>query len=159
MPQLMGAPLSWLGEQWLREMETKERESGWFERKRSQSIHGQHNNRQWENSFESDPPPSFYSFSKGFQGFKPLVRALATFLGLQPLPPIEAWKLAGNNKKGFSPINVPNQPVDCLVQGILPVYGPATVGQSNKTKALPVAARSNVNFVIVDLMYDMQVPN
>ena len=47
------------------EME-EERECGWFEKQRSQSIHGQHNNRQWEKCFESDPPPSFYSFSKGF---------------------------------------------------------------------------------------------
>ena len=29
-----------VGEQWLGEMEIKERESGSFERKRSQSIHG-----------------------------------------------------------------------------------------------------------------------
>ena len=44
---------------------------------------------------------------------------------------VEAWKFAGDNSKGFSPINVPNQPVDCLEQGIRPVYGPATLGQSN----------------------------
>ena len=29
-----------VGEQWLGEMEMEERESGWFESKRSQSIHG-----------------------------------------------------------------------------------------------------------------------
>ena len=29
-----------VGEQWLGEMEMKEGESGWFESKRSQSIHG-----------------------------------------------------------------------------------------------------------------------
>ena len=46
-------------------MDVEEMEGGWFERQRSQSIHGQRNNRQWENYFESDPPPSFYIFSKG----------------------------------------------------------------------------------------------
>ena len=49
--------------------------------------------------------------------------------------PVGAWKFAGSNSKGFSPINVPNQLVDCLVQGIHPVCGPATVGQVTKTKA------------------------
>ena len=55
-----------VGKQWLGEMEMKERESGWFESNRSQSIHRQHNNMQNEECFESDPPPSVYSFSKGF---------------------------------------------------------------------------------------------
>ena len=36
--------LGWEAMAWVKEM--GERESGWFERKRSQSIHGQHNNRQ-----------------------------------------------------------------------------------------------------------------
>ena len=40
-------------------MEMKERECGWLERQRSQRIHGQHNNRQWEKCFESDPPTLF----------------------------------------------------------------------------------------------------
>ena len=48
--------------------------------------------------------------------------------------PVKAWKFTGNNSKGFSPINVPNYPVDFLVWGIHSVCGPATVGQSNKTK-------------------------
>ena len=72
---------------------------------------------------------------------------------------VEAWKFAGDNSKVFSPINVPNYLVDCLVWGIRPVCGPATIGQSNKTKVLSVAARSTMNFVFSDLMYDMQVPN
>ena len=55
-----------VGKQCLVEMEMEERESGCFESKRSQSIHGQHNNMQNEECFESDPPPSLYSFSKGF---------------------------------------------------------------------------------------------
>ena len=55
-----------VGKQWLDGMEMEERECGWFERQRSQSIHEQRNNRQWEKCFESDRPPSFYSFSKGF---------------------------------------------------------------------------------------------
>ena len=79
--------------------------------------------------------------------------------GLLGYPSIEAWKFAGDNSKGFSPIKVPNQPVDYLVQGIRPVCGPATVGQSNKTKALPVAAWSTEFLLFFDLMYDMQVPN
>ena len=49
-----------------RGLEMKEKECGWFERQKSRSIHGKHNNRKWEKCFESDPPPSFYSFSKGF---------------------------------------------------------------------------------------------
>ena len=56
------------------EMEMEERECGWFERQRSQSIHGKHNNRLWEKCFESDPPPSFYSFSKGFRVLSPWSR-------------------------------------------------------------------------------------
>ena len=55
-----------LGAMAQRGMEMKERECGWFDRQRSQSIHMQHNNRKWEKYFESDPPPSFYIFSKGF---------------------------------------------------------------------------------------------
>ena len=55
-----------LGAMAQRGMEMKERECGLFERQKSQSIHGQHNNRQSEKCFVSDPPPSFYSFSKGF---------------------------------------------------------------------------------------------
>ena len=35
-----------VGKKWLDEMEMEERESGWFESKRSQSIHRQHNNMQ-----------------------------------------------------------------------------------------------------------------
>ena len=48
------------------EIEMEKRECGWFERQRSQSIHGQDTNRKWEKCFESDHPPSFYSLSKGF---------------------------------------------------------------------------------------------
>ena len=55
-----------VGEQWLGEMEMEERESGWFESKRSQSIHGQHNNMQMRSVLRVTPPPSLYSFSKGF---------------------------------------------------------------------------------------------
>ena len=71
---------------------------------------------------------------------------------------VEAPKLTGNNSKGFSPINVPNYPVDCLVWEIRPVCGTATVGQNNKTKALPVAARST-EFLYFDLDYEMRMPN
>ena len=28
------------------------------------------------------------------------------------LMPVEAWKFAGNNRKGFSPVNVPNYPMN-----------------------------------------------
>ena len=57
---------------------------------------------------------------------------------------VEAWKFVGNNRKGFSSLNVPNQPVDCLVQGIRLVCGPATVGQVTKLKDLLVAAQSTM---------------
>ena len=47
---------------------------------------------------------------------------------------VEAPKFVGNNSKGFSP-NQPSQLARyCLVWGIRPVCGPATVGQSNKNK-------------------------
>ena len=56
-----------VGKQWLGEMEMEERDSGWFESKRSQSIHGKHNNMQkMRIVLRVTPPPSFYSFSKGF---------------------------------------------------------------------------------------------
>ena len=58
--------LSWFGSNGSMGMEIDKRECGWFERQRSQSIHGKHNNSQMEKCFESDPPPSFYRFSKGF---------------------------------------------------------------------------------------------
>ena len=63
---------------------------------------------------------------------------------------VEAWKFAGGNSKGFSPINVPNQLVDCLEYGIRPVCGLATVGQETKLKGLPVAARPT-EFLYFDL--------
>ena len=62
---------------------------------------------------------------------------------------VGAWKIAGDNSKGFSPINVPNQPVDCLVEGIRPVCGPATIGQGNKTKGFTGCGPVHRVFVIL----------
>ena len=71
---------------------------------------------------------------------------------------VGAWKFAGDNSKGFSPINVPNQPVDCLVQGIRPVCGPATVGQTTN-KGFTGCGLVHRVFCIFDLNNEMQVPN
>ena len=43
-------------------MDVEERECGWFERKRSQSIHGQHNNRQERSVLRVTPHPPFIAF-------------------------------------------------------------------------------------------------
>ena len=67
-----------VGKQWLREMEMEERESGWFESKRSQSIHGQHNNRQVRSVLRVTPHPPYIAFPRGF-------RVLIPWSGLQPL--------------------------------------------------------------------------
>ena len=64
-----------VGKQWLGEMEKEERESGWFESKRSQSIHGQHNNMQMRSVLRVTPHPSFIEFPRGF-------RVLIPWLGL-----------------------------------------------------------------------------
>ena len=47
---------------------------------------------------------------------------------------VEAWKFAGNQQQGILPIQRSQLARDCLVWGIRPVCGPATVGQSNKNK-------------------------
>ena len=44
-----------VGEQWLGEMEMEERESGWFESKRTQSIHRKHNNMQMRSLLRVTP--------------------------------------------------------------------------------------------------------
>ena len=68
----MGAPLSLsVGKEWLGEMEMEERESGWFESKRSQSIHGQHNNRQVRSVLRVTPHPPFIVFARDFRVLKP----------------------------------------------------------------------------------------
>ena len=54
-----------MGELWLKG-KMDERKCGWLERQMvSRHPLGQHNSMQGR-CFESDPPPSFYSFSKGF---------------------------------------------------------------------------------------------
>ena len=65
-----------VGKQWLDEREREERESGWFESKRSQSIHGQHKNMQMRSALKVTPHPPYIVFPRGF---KPLVKALAPF--------------------------------------------------------------------------------
>ena len=56
------------------EME-EERECGWFERERSQSIHGKHNNRQWRSVLRVTPHPPFIVFPRDS-------RVLSPWLGL-----------------------------------------------------------------------------
>ena len=63
-----------VGEQWLGEMEMEERESGWFESKRSQSIHGQHNNMQMRSVLKVNPHPPYILFPRGFRVLSPCSR-------------------------------------------------------------------------------------
>ena len=60
-----------VGKQWLGEMEMKEMESGWFESKRSQSIHGQHNNMQMRSVLRVTPHPPYISFLGTFRVLSP----------------------------------------------------------------------------------------
>ena len=60
-----------VGNQWLEEMEMEERESGWFESKRSESIHGQHNNRKVRSVLRVTPHPPFIVFPSGFRVLSP----------------------------------------------------------------------------------------
>ena len=61
-----------VGKQWLGEIEMNERESGWFESKRSQSIHGKHNNMQMRSVLKVTPHPSFIVFLRDFGVFPTL---------------------------------------------------------------------------------------
>ena len=63
-----------VGKQWLDEMEMEERESGWFERERSQSIHGKHNNRQVRSVLRVTPDPPFIVFPRYFRFLSPWSR-------------------------------------------------------------------------------------
>ena len=56
-----------VGKQWLDGMEMEERECGWFERQMSQSIRGQHNNRQGRSALRVTPHPPFIAFPRGFR--------------------------------------------------------------------------------------------
>ena len=56
-----------VGKEWLGEMEMEERESGWFESKRSQSIRGQHNNRKVRSVLRVTPHPPFIFFPRDFR--------------------------------------------------------------------------------------------
>ena len=67
-----------VGKEWLGEMEMEERESGWFESKRSQSIHEQHNNMQMRIILRVTPHPPFIVFPRDF-------RVLSPWSGIQPL--------------------------------------------------------------------------
>ena len=60
-----------VGKKWLDEMEMEERESGWFERKRSQSIHRQHNNRKVRSVLRVTPHPPFIVFPRYFRVLRP----------------------------------------------------------------------------------------
>ena len=73
-------PSSWehlsldCGEQWLGEMEMKEREGGWFESKRSQSIHGKHNNMQMRSVLRVTPYHPYIVLPRGFRVLSPWSR-------------------------------------------------------------------------------------
>ena len=60
-----------VGKQWLDGMGMEERECGWFERQRSQSIHGQHNNRQGRSVLRVTPHPPFIVFPRDFRVLSP----------------------------------------------------------------------------------------
>ena len=65
----------------------EEREGEWLERQMvSRHSHGQHNDRERRSLLRVTPTPLFIAFSKDLR-FKPLVRALAPFLGFYPLSP------------------------------------------------------------------------
>ena len=63
-----------VGKQWLGEMEMEERESGWLESKRSQSIHRKHNNRQVRSVLRVTPHPPYIVFPRGFRVLSPWSR-------------------------------------------------------------------------------------
>ena len=60
-----------VGKQWLDKMEMEETKSGWFESKRSQSIHGQHNNRQVRSVLRVTTHPPFIVFLMDFRVLSP----------------------------------------------------------------------------------------
>ena len=66
-------------------IDVEERECGWFERQRSQSIHGKHNNRQGMSVLRVTPRPPFIVFPRDFRvlnpwsGFSPFLGPLAPF--------------------------------------------------------------------------------
>ena len=76
-----------VGKQWLDEMEMEERESGWFESKRSQSIHGQHNNRQVRSVLRVTPHPPYIVFPRGFRVLSPCSRLYPLFWAFNPFRP------------------------------------------------------------------------
>ena len=59
-----------VGKEWLDGIEMEERECGWFERQRSQSIHGQHNNRQVRSVLRVTPHPLIV-FPRDFRVLSP----------------------------------------------------------------------------------------
>ena len=63
-----------VGKKWLDEMEMEERESGWFESKRSQRIHRQHNNMQMKSVLRVTPHPPNIVFPRGFKVLSPCSR-------------------------------------------------------------------------------------
>ena len=66
-----GSTSLFIGKQWLDEMEMEERESGWFESKRSQSIDKKHNNRKVRSVLRVTPHPPFIFFPKDFKVLSP----------------------------------------------------------------------------------------
>ena len=62
---LVGGAMSQMG------MDVEERECGWVGRQSSQSIHGQHNNRQGRSALRVTPHPSFIVFPRDFMVLSP----------------------------------------------------------------------------------------
>ena len=52
-------------------MDVEERECGWFETEKSQSIYGQHNNRQGMSVLRVTPRPPFIVFPRDFRVLSP----------------------------------------------------------------------------------------
>ena len=63
-----------VGKQCLDGIEMEERACGWFERQRSQSIHGQHNNKQVRSVLRVTPHPPYIVFPRGFRVLSPWSR-------------------------------------------------------------------------------------
>ena len=86
MPQLMGAPLSWLGSNGLEKWRWRRGRVGGLS-KRSQSIHGQHNNRQVRSVLRVTPHPPYIVFPRGFRVLSPWSRLQPLFWAFSPFHP------------------------------------------------------------------------
>ena len=76
-----------VGKQCLGEMEMEERESSWFESKRSQSIHRQHNNMKMRSVLRVTPHPPYIVFPRDFRVLIPWLRIQLLFWAFIPFCP------------------------------------------------------------------------